>query len=108
MARYRHTKFGHTKADNIERRTYEAEEKPGEPSFRRRLENGTKAKWMSSATKHPGATREYLARKYGNAAFNTDGSIKLSVLNQAIKQVKTSRNTKLEKKLILARTYKEM
>ena len=103
----RHAKFGHSKTANIERRNYEDLEKAREPSFRRRLRSQSPEKWMQRASRHPGMTRAYLAHKYGGAAFNADGTIKESKLDEAIKEAKEEGNTTWEKRLVLARTYKE-
>lgn len=63
-------------------------------------------KWEQTAVKHPGATREYIKKAYGSAGFNADGTIKMGVLEEAIRRAKASGNTRLEKRLVLARTYK--
>ncbi len=103
----KHKPFGWGKEGNIKRRTYEEENKKHEPSFRRRSHGHTNAlMWMQRATKHPGRTRAYLAKAYGSAAFNPDGTINLSVLNEAIEKARRKGKTELERRLVLARTYK--
>ena len=60
--------------------------------------------------RHPGRVRRYLMRKYGQIAFNPDGTIKLKYLNMAIQEMERTgqykRNPGLYKALILARTMK--
>lgn len=103
----RHKRFGWTKKGDVEHRNYEAKERAGEPSFKRRSKSKSKEKWMQHATKHPEATRKYLQEEYGGRAFNRNGTIKMSVLEEAIARAKADGNTERERQLVLARTYKE-
>ena len=45
-------------------------------------------KWIQSAIKKPNRVRDYLKRKYGDAAFTKDGKIKLSYIYKALKEAK--------------------
>lgn len=99
--------FGHNKQENIRRRTEEEERKEHEPSFRRRLESSERYdRWMQHATRRPGRTREFLHRKYGDKAFTREGTIKEEYLDEAIREAKEHHETALERRLVLARTYK--
>jgi len=44
--------------------------------------------WIQEAIQRPGRVREYMKRKYGDEAFNKDGTLKISYLKKAKKEVK--------------------
>ncbi len=95
-----------SKLSNIEKRTRSEKLKAREPSFKRRLRSTSKTKWEQHASRQPGASREYLMAHYGERAFNPNGTINMSVLNQAIAKAKSEGDTLNEKRLVLAKTYK--
>jgi hypothetical protein len=66
-------------------------------------------KWMQKAVKKPGRVRRYLQDKYGDAAFNSKGNIKMSVLNKVIRYVESNDKANqdgLLQALMLAKTFK--
>jgi len=70
-----------------------------------------KKKWIEEAVGEEGRVREYLRRKYGIKAFKSDGDIKMSFLNKAIRYVKDGpgRNKdNLLQALYLAKRLKKM
>jgi hypothetical protein len=52
--------------------------------------------------KHPGRVRDYMKRKYGKKAFQPDGDLKMSYLNQA---EKSTNNKSLRESLGLAKVF---
>ena len=56
-------------------------------------------KWIQSAIKKPNRVRDYLKRKYGDAAFTKDGKIKISYIRKAISDCS---DPSLKKALLLA------
>lgn len=46
--------------------------------------------WIQEAVDRPGRVRRYLARKYGNRAFTSRGTIKPEYLNRAIRSLERS------------------
>jgi len=45
--------------------------------------------WIQKSIKHPGRTTNYMRNRYGDSAFNKDGTIKDSYLKKAAKTAKT-------------------
>ena len=103
----KHSSFGHTKAGNIARMDRKEDIRESEPSFRQRMKMHNIKRWEQSAVRKPGVTRMYIENKYGSKGFNSDGTIKMSVLDKEISHAKQSGNTLWEKRLVLARTYKK-
>ena len=68
--------------------------------------------WIQDVIKREGRVRKYLKRKYGDKAFKKDGTIKLSYLNKAIRELghttKGSVKHSLKMALILARRLIKM
>jgi hypothetical protein len=103
----KHRKFGHGKRANIERRNESSRKRYHEPSFHKNLEAKGKGKFMQRASKHPGATREYIERKYGEKAFTESGTIKPEYLDRALKDAEREGNDLWIKRLNLAKIYKK-
>lgn len=62
--------------------------------------------FIQPSIKHPGRTKAYIMRIYGNRGFNMDGTIKEEFLDKAIERVKDRRDRSLEKALVEAKTLK--
>jgi hypothetical protein len=62
-------------------------------------------KWIQKAIKRPGRVKSYLKRKYGDKAFNKDGSIKVTYINKPLKETE---NKSLQAALRLAKRLKRM
>ena len=55
--------------------------------------------WIQGAVRKPGRVRDYMFKKYGNKAFNKDGTLKLQYLE---KEYKTTNDESLKRAMVLA------
>lgn len=72
----------------------------------RMKKNPRGGKWIKGAIKRPGAFRSYMKRRYGNAAFKADGTLKSSYVQKVISDPRVS--SRVHKQAVLARTLKSM
>jgi hypothetical protein len=62
--------------------------------------------WIQQAIKRPGSLKKWLRKKYGNKAFNKDGTIKVTFLRKLLKREDV--NKRIKRKIRLALTLRKL